>query len=81
MHTFAVSPRRRLHLVAADTQPSPADDQLSEKVAEGLLKYQTLQDEFNAEVLSKRPDLDHVAELIVEIDAVRKALFAYGVRA
>ena len=24
MHTFAVSPRRRLHLVAADTQPSPA---------------------------------------------------------
>jgi hypothetical protein len=76
MHTLAVSPRRRLHLVAADTEP-----RLAEKIAEGLLKYQTLQDEFNAEVLSKRPDLDHVAELIVEIDTVRKALFAYGVRA
>jgi hypothetical protein len=80
MNTHAVTPRRRLHLVTADSEPDPTEEKMTQKLAEGVLKYQALQDEFNAEVLSKHPDLDHVAELIVEMDTVRKALLAYGVR-
>jgi len=80
MDTFAVSPRRGLHLVTADSEPRPTEDEMTQKLAEGVLKYQALQDEFNLEVLSKHPDLDHVSQLIVEMDTVRKALFAYGVR-
>ena len=79
MTTHAVTPRRRLHLVTADSEPDPTEE-MTQKLAEGVLKYQTLQDEFNLEVLSKHPDLDHVSQLIVEMETVRKALFAYGVR-
>lgn len=44
------------------------------------MKYQTLQDEFNAEALSAHPDLEHVAQLLMELDVVRKALQVHGVR-
>ena len=87
-----VNPRRRgLHLVtAATTKPSaPAkaasepqsprpDETQARRIAQGVLEYQTLQDEFEAEVCSRMPDLDHVTQLIQDLAVLRKQLLAYA---
>ncbi len=75
MTTLAVTPRRRLHLVAEPlTKP---DDHDARWIAKAVLELQTLQEDFEAEVMSGMPDLDHVTELIVEMAAARKRVQAY----
>ena len=39
--------------------------------------YRRLRDDFEAEVLSGMPDLDHVTKLIMEMATVRKSVQAY----
>jgi len=94
MNSHAHPRRRRLHLVTAATiskstarkcealppeRPQP-DEIEARQVAERVLEYQTLQDEFDAEVLSGSPDLDNVAELIMKLSACRKQIRAYAAR-
>ena len=96
MNSHAHPRRRDLHLVtaAAATISKPAalecealpperpqpDQVEARQVAERILEYQTLQDEFDAEVLSGAPDLDHVADLIMKLSACRKQIRAYAAR-
>ena len=89
-----VDPRRRPHLVTAapnaqpelpaqgDPPPKEAqpDDKEARMIAEGVLKPQALQDEFDAEILSGHGNLDHVGELLTELNLVRERLRAHGVR-
>jgi len=71
----AADQRRDLHLVTEP--PTKPDDTEARQIAERILEYQTLQDEFDAEVLSGMPNLDHVTQLIIEMAAVRKSVQAY----
>jgi hypothetical protein len=94
MNSHVDAPRRRLHLVTAAATPKPTAPeheatkpeipQLGEtearQIAEGVLQYQTLQDEFEAEVQSGMPDLDHVTDLIMKLAACRKQLLAFAER-
>ena len=83
-----VQPRRRgLHLVTANTKPAaaepeapPQEDKEARRMAEAILQYQTLQDEFEAEVLSRMPDQDRVTELIMDLSVLRKQLLAEAER-
>jgi hypothetical protein len=49
-------------------------------IAEGVLKLQALQDEFDAEILSGHGNLERVGELLTELNLVRERLRAHGVR-
>ena len=94
MMNSLVAPRRRrgLHLVTAATSNPPArecetreqrpqpDEIEARQVAERVLEYQTLQDEFDAEVLSGSPDLDRVTELIMKLAACRRQIRSYAAR-
>ena len=42
-----------------------------------MLQLQTLRDDFEAEVLSGMPNLEHVTQLIMEMATVRKNVRAY----
>ncbi len=70
------TPRRGLHLVAADEVVNP-DEEQARRMAEAILQLQTLRDQFESEVMSGMPDLDRVTHLIVELAAVRKNVRAY----
>lgn len=82
--------RCSLHLVTATSRPAaqepeappptspPPEQTEARQIAERILDYQTLQDEFEAEVLSRMPDLDHVTQLISDLAALRKQLLAYA---
>ena len=86
--------RRGLHLVTPADTPKPAaresgapqpespqpDQSEARQFAEGILQYQTLQDEFEGEVLSRMPDLDHVTQLIRDLAVLRKQLLTYAER-
>ena len=89
MNTHADTRRRGLHLVTAASTPEPQDsqpedpqpdDKMAQRIAEGVLKLQTLEDEFDAEALSAHPDLEHVGQLLMEMNVVRQRLRAHGVR-
>jgi len=94
MNSHVDARRRRLHLVTAGTTPKPTapepeaaqpetlqpGETEARQIAEGVLQYQTLQDEFEAEVLSGMPDLHHVTDLIVKLAACRKQLLAFAER-
>jgi len=94
MNSLIDARRRRLHLVPAGATPKPTTPEHeatkpeipqpgeteARQIAEGVLQYQTLQDEFEAEVLSGMPDLDHVTDLIMKLAACRKQLLAYAER-
>ena len=95
MMNSLVAPRRRrgLHLVTAATSNPPArecealpperpqpDEIEARQVAEQVLEYQSLQDQFDSEVLSGAPDLDRVTELIVKLAACRRQIRAYAAR-
>lgn len=79
-----VDPRRRPHLVTAAavakaaTQPERPSQEVEDacRMAESILQYQTLQDEFEGEVLSRMPDLDRVTQLIMDLTVIRKQLLA-----
>jgi len=84
------TPRRGLRLVT----PKPAvlegealpperlqpDEPEARHLAESILEYQTLQDQFEGEVLSRMPDLDHVTQLIRDLAVLRKQLLTYAER-
>jgi hypothetical protein len=94
MNSLIDTRRRGLHLVTAGATPNltapdheatktenpQPDGTEARQIAEGVLQYQTLQDEFEAEVLSGMPDLDHVTDLIMKLAACRKQLLAYAER-
>jgi len=67
--------RRDLHLVTEP--PTQPYDQEARQIAEAVLELQTLRDDFEAEVLSGMPDLDHVTQLIMAMAAARKSIQAY----
>jgi hypothetical protein len=67
--------RRDLHSVTEP--PTKPDDTEARQIAEAVLELQTLRDDFEAEVLSGMPDLDHVTKLIMEMATVRKSVQAY----
>ena len=68
--------RRDLHLVTQTEAVKPGEEE-ARQMAEAILQLQTLRDEFEGEVLSGMPNLDHVTQLIVELAAVRKNVRAY----
>lgn len=73
--------RRGLHVVTPDEpRPKPTDEELNRRIAEGVLKFQSLQHDFDAEALSRQPDMQRVAELVVEMNTLRRTLNRYGVR-
>ncbi len=74
MKTSAVK-RRDLHLVTEP--PTKPDDTEARQIAEAVLQLQTLRDDFEAEVLSGMPNLEHVTQLIMEMATVRKNVRAY----
>lgn len=71
----AADRRRDLHLITEP--PTKADDQEARQIAKAVLELQALRDNFEAEVLSGMPDLDHVTQLIMEMAAARKSVQAY----
>jgi hypothetical protein len=82
------NPRRRLHLVTAAATSKPEapksddkpDEQMALHIAEGVLKFQTLQDEFDDQAFSPHPDMERVGQLILEMKTVRERLAAHGVK-
>jgi hypothetical protein len=85
-------PHRSLHLVTLTSQPAAPkcetpqpetpqpDEAAARRMAEGILQYQSLQDEFEGEVMSRMPDLDNVSRLIRDLAVLRKQLLAYAER-
>ena len=89
MSTHAPARYHGLHLVATpahepnsdpvadDARPEGKEDR---QLAEGVQKFQRLQDAFAEQVLSLQPDRDLLFELKAELDLLKKVLRARGVR-
>lgn len=79
--TTASDTRRGLRLVTATDSPDQPVNQLSDlQVAEGVLQFQALWAEFDAQMFSPSPDHEHMLTLILEINTLRQRLEAHGVR-
>ncbi len=81
----------RIHLVTTPAQqpknsklknPAPAAPQPEGKkeplIAVGLLRYKTLKEEFDEQVLSATPDLDRLPQLQKEMELLLAVLRDYG---
>lgn len=62
------------------TSAPAVDDKLAHLIAEGMLKFQTLQDQFDAEAFSETPDMELIEELLLGMGTLRERLAAHGVK-
>ena len=71
--------RRALHLVKA-TEPAAASQQeMDSLIANGVRRYQELQQEVDHELFAEHRDLEKLAVLLPELQLIRQRLASYGV--
>ena len=82
-HLVTDAPKSQLELPGCgDPPPSnpEPDDKEARMIADGVLKLQALQDEFDTEIMSGHGNLERVGELLTQLNLVRERLRAHGVR-
>ena len=88
-------PRRGLHLVTAEEaariaeqavpdvaepEPEPASQQeLDTLIANGIRRYQQLQQEFDRALFAEEQDTDKITEVLPELQLLRTRLASYGI--
>ena len=87
-------PRRGLHLVTAEEaariaeqaersvepEPEPASQQeLDSLIANGMRRYQQLQQEFDRALFAEKQDTDKISALLPELQLLRSRLANYGI--
>ena len=60
--------------------PTPEDVERDHLIAEGVLAYQKLQQQVDAELFSATPDLETLGILLQQKNLVRERLAAHGVK-